>query len=108
MNLKSIILGFGILGAGGGFSYAVWDNFPRNTKYEELARPLLTFATGLAGAIAGGRLIGNGIRDQNNPRNQSTPSNPNSQNFPRKRKYVERRIDEYGREYRIEREETIE
>jgi len=42
------------------------------------------------------------------PRNENkNPNNP-TPNPPRKRKYVETRTDEYGRQYKIEREETIE
>lgn len=110
MNLKQLVLGLGILGTGFPLSYAYWKYFPADTNIErDLAKPLVTLAIGLTTAIAGGKLIGKNLRDNltstnpNNPNYQSTP-----QNTPKKRKYVERRIDEYGRESRIEREETIE
>jgi len=106
MNLKQTLLGTSILGVGLLSTYAIWDYFPKNTEFEELARPLATLVVGLTTVIAGGKLFVEGIKYEQN----RNPSNPlsNTTYTPRKRKYVEKRIDEYGREYRIEREETIE
>ena len=108
MNLKQLVLGLSILGTGLPLIYACWSYFPRNTKFEEdLAKPIVTLAIGLAAAIGGGKLIGNSLRDYTA---QNIAGNNASQttNSPRKRKYVETRTDEYGRQYKIEREETIE
>lgn len=81
-------------------------------RYKHRKRPSKAssnISIGLTTAIAGGKLTGRNLRDNvisANPNNPNYLSPP--QNTPRKRKYLERRIDEYGREYIIEREETIE
>ncbi len=105
MTLKKTLFGITLAASGIGFAYATWNYMPKDTESEKLARPLLTLITGLAGVIARGSIIGKQLKE-NQP--QNNPRNPNNLNLPQKRRYVETRTDEYGREYRIEREETIE
>lgn len=97
MDLKTMALGAGIVAVGESVTYGIWNYFPRNTEYEELARPIVTLAVGLVAAVAGGKLIKRGFDETpiNNPPNPRTPArNPNLQAYPQIARTEEDELEE--------------
>ena len=106
MTLKKILLGTALMSAGLGGAYANWKYFPQDTPIgRDLGRPLMTLIIGIGSLYSANKIWKS--KDYSSNTNPPSSSDPNP-NFPRKRKYIETRTDEYGRQYRIEREETIE
>lgn len=90
-----------------GLAYKAIQYIKDYNDIKDQAGPVFAGLVGAVGVGIGVRVFLKGFyHNDNNPNNPNYQSpSPNTQ---RKRKYIERRIDEYGRESRIEREETIE
>ncbi len=70
MSLKEILLGAGILGIGLPSTYLFWNYCPANNNDEYFVKLLSTLGIGFASVIAGGYLLGRGIREESSNRDR--------------------------------------